>query len=440
VQLELLLIKPTDNVIIAPSTSHNISSISTPSNVLAVHVTSSRTAWTTGEDDTKPLQLLVSSADRNIYVLSTDSEHELQKTVDLSVTHNSPVLSITSITQDAFMTSSMSGHVDLYGAEHNCIISGRHHAKYAVQVTFTQSRHENPQGKPFCIAASAGWDQKICIFSFEMPSNVSLADGVAGDRVSQAGSPEVNIPVPTNPESIVFVRYPDIEELYLIVGRRDSTYLYYYKLTEELDTDPAPHLTITAREAGRQNLAPHANAWISFSLSSISSCPTDPTLIAVATSHLPHMKLILVRLLFPGSPAHGVTAGFVAGDTQASQARAELAIQDREDAAIVLHVSTMAPQTPYSTPQVVWRPDGSGVWVNGDDGVIRGVEARTGKVVALLKGHEVGSKVRSLWAGMVRIDETIDGVGAMKEEEWLVSGGFDKRVIVWKSEDQGSDR
>ena len=79
----------------------------------------------------------------------------------------------------------------------------------------------------------------------------------------------------------------------------------------------------------------------------------------------------------------------------------------------------MAPQTPYSTPAVAWRPDGSGVWVNGDDGAVRGIEASTGKVACTLRGHEDGSKVRCLWAGRV------DGV------EWMVSGGFDQRLIVW---------
>lgn len=84
--------------------------------------------------------------------------------------------------------------------------------------------------------------------------------------------------------------------------------------------------------------------------------------------------------------------------TQVAQTRSTLAIQDREEAAIQVHVSTMAPQTPYSTPQVVWRPNGAGVFVNGDDGVIRGLEAKTGKIVATLQGgHEVGSKIRSIW-------------------------------------------
>lgn len=92
---------------------------------------------------------------------------------------------------------------------------------------------------------------------------------------------------------------------------------------------------------------------------------------------------------------------------------------------MVLHVNTLAPQTAWSTPMVAWRPDGSGVWVNGDDGVVRGVDALTGKVrVGLRGGHEEGSKVRSLWAGWVG-----EGEG---REEWVVSGGFDKRLVVWK--------
>lgn len=45
--------------------------------------------------------------------------------------------------------------------------------------------------------------------------------------------------------------------------------------------------------------------------------------------------------------------------------------------------------------------------------MLRGLEAKTGKVVSSLKGgHEVGSKIRSIWCGMV------DG------EEWAVSGGL----------------
>ena len=88
---------------------------------------------------------------------------------------------------------------------------------------------------------------------------------------------------------------------------------------------------------------------------------------------------------------------------------------------------------------MVWRPDGSGVWVNGDDGIVRGIEAKTGKVVHLLRGHEAGTKVRSLWAGYVGQGGSGGGRGGdereQKQEEVVVSGGFDKRVIIWRVAD-----
>jgi hypothetical protein len=69
-----------------------------------------------------------------------------------------------------------------------------------------------------------------------------------------------------------------------------------------------------------------------------------------------------------------------------------------------------------------WRPDGSGVWVNSDDGVVRGVEVKTGKVRVSLKVCERGEKVRTLWAGIV------DDVG-----EVVITGGFDKSLKMWRA-------
>lgn len=65
------------------------------------------------------------------------------------------------------------------------------------------------------------------------------------------------------------------------------------------------------------------------------------------------------------------------------------------------------------------------MWVNGDDGCVRGLDAGSGKVVSVLRGgHEAGAKVRTICAGMVRGE---DG----EEREVVVSGGFDRRAVVW---------
>ena len=256
--------------------------------------------------------------------------------------------------------------------------------------------------------ATAGWDGKVYLYRVE---NALLG----------LGPPVAELNLPTNPEAIVFIQHPETAEHILLVSRRDSTSLYFHQL-------PAAGAS-TLKLLGSQNLAPHSNAWIAFSPSSIAVCPTDPSLVAVATSAVPHMKLIIVRLLLP--PVDALAATSLEPNSQALQTRNTLAIQGKEDTAILVYVSTLAPQTPYSTPQVVWRPDGTGVWVNGDDGVLRGLEAKTGKIVTLLKGgHEIGSKIRTIWCGNVNVHNT--------EEEWLVSGGFDRRLVVWRPEKESN--
>ena len=129
------------------------------------------------------------------------------------------------------------------------------------------------------------------------------------------------------------------------------------------------------------------------------------------------MKLIITRLLFSSAdPASTSQPRPQPNDTTTHGTKDELAIK--------LVATTHAPQNDYSTPRCAWRPDGSALWVSGDDGVIRGIDAETGKISRELRGHDPGSKIRALWAGRL-------GHG-VEERELLVSGGFDRRVLVWE--------
>ncbi|KAL8896990.1 MAG: hypothetical protein Q9207_007447 [Kuettlingeria erythrocarpa] len=302
----------------------------------------------------------------------------------------------------------MSGQVVLYDhALQRVLDKRRDHKKYVVKAARFQ--HKNSTW-----VATAGWDAMIFLYQLR---------GEFLSGTCSLGDPVASVSLATNPETITFLTSPNSDLPTLLVTRKDSTSLYYYYYLEETGLSRTP--TERFRLLGSQNLAPHSNAWITFSPSCVVVSPVDPTLLAVATFAVPHMKLIIVRLLFPSLQLLETSASSEP-TTQASQVRSKLAIQDQEDAAIKLHVSTFAPQTPYSTPQVCWRPDGSGVWVNGEDGVVRGLDATTGKIWSTLKGvHEPGSKIRSMWAGMVDVRGGV-------EEEWLISGGFDKRLVVWK--------
>lgn len=295
----------------------------------------------------------------------------------------------------------MSGQIVIADLAGNIIEKRRDHAKYVVNVKILDDTD-----KP--LLASAAWDNKINIYSLPISGPPTLGDPIA------------TINLPSKPESMLFLQHPESGQPVLLVSRTDSTHLYYYT------TEAEPRLL------GRQNLAPHSNAWVAFTPSALAICPVDSSLLACATSAVPSMKLLIARMLIPpwnvetSAPPTILRTSLLddnpdATETQASQARVALALADKEEAAIQIHCTTLSPQSAYSTPAVAWRPDGSGVWVNGDDGCIRGIEAVSGKIIATLKGHEVGSKVRCLWAG------NVDG------KEWLVSGGFDQKLIVWKT-------
>ena len=342
----------------APSVPSQVSTLSSTSNLL--HVSIERF-----EDETLqgPLQLLLATtADRRLHFLAPDSSFTLVKSI--SHLQDSPILACVPFGKEYLrtITSGMSGQTVLYDHKQDRVLDQRRdHKKYVVKVAVCDEGW----------VATAGWDAKVYLYQIGSGTDTKL------------GEPVASIDIATNPESITFVRHPDLDRPVLLVTRRDSTSLHYYSLPDvDVSRSETPS-SVKLKLLGSQNLAPHSNAWIAFSPSSVAASPTDPTLLAVATSAVPHMKLIIVRLLIPSSTSPS-TAADRGPETQAAQTRANLAVRDREDTAILVHVSTLAPQTPYSTPQVVWRPDGSGVWVNGDDGVLRGLEAKTGKVVATL--------------------------------------------------------
>ncbi|KAF2483891.1 WD40-repeat-containing domain protein [Neohortaea acidophila] len=376
----------------APSKAMAVTTLPSKSNLLSTSVELFDEAGTP-----QPL-LLVTSADRRLHILDVPA---CSLRASLPAVQDSPILSCAVLNKHTLLTTSMSGQLVASNLSGDILASRRDHSKYVVKVAVYPSP---TPGTPTLIA-TAGWDNKINIYV--LPNDTS--------PLTSLPEPHTTIPLQSKPESLLFLPHPDNpSEPLLLLSRTDSNHLYYYTTGTTTTTNESPRLL------GTQNLAPHSNAWIAFTPTSLALHPHDPSLLAAGTNSLPHMKLLIIRLLVPPLTTPTIAAPL----TQASQARAALAIADKESAAILIHANTLAPQTPYSTPAIAWRPDGSGVWVNGDDGVVRGVEAGTGKVVAMLKGedggHEEGSKVRCLWAGMVG------------EEEWLVSGGFDQKLVVWK--------
>lgn len=81
-------------------------------------------------------------------------------------------------------------------------------------------------------------------------------------------------------------------------------------------------------------------------------------LVAVATSHEPYMRVIITSLIdFETSPLPPI-------------ARHQ----------IIKNLNTLSPQDKFSQPLIAWRHNSekeSGIWVMGDDGVVRGLDLLT---------------------------------------------------------------
>ncbi|KAK7708429.1 hypothetical protein SLS57_009011 [Botryosphaeria dothidea] len=408
----------------APSVPSELTTLPAASNILNTSVELIKLS----DDRIEPF-ILSTTADRRLHIASAcDNAFRLERS--LLHAQDSPILSYSVLGNRYIFMSSMSGKVVIYDCLSDAVLSERRdHSKYTVKVISRE------QSDGFWVV-TAGWDAKVFVYFLR---------NIAGHQL-QLQAPLAVLALATNPEAIMFLDHPETAKPLLLLTRRDCTFLHYYALPGH--RRGATNAPVPLQMLGKQNLAPASNAWVAFTPSSISLCPVDPSLLAVATSAVPHMKLIIVRLLVPpdgeaevGSedPTDALASQGIPEDraapandsefialNQATQARAALATQERELAAILVQCSTLASQTAYSTPALAWRPDGSGLWVNSDDGIVRGIEASTGKIIASLKGHEAASKVRCVWAGRV-------GRLGGNDEEWMLSGGFDQRLIIWRA-------
>ena len=241
----------------APSVPTRISSIPSNSNVL--HVSAHRINSEVPHALSKQV-LLATTADRRIHFFDPDQDFSLLRSI--GHLQDSPILSCNRLNGESLttITSGMSGQTLLYDYENDQVLEERRdHKKYIVDIAICDEG-------PITWVATAGWDSQVFLYQ------------VCGTRGIRLGDPVASLSTLTNPESITFIKYPDLERPVLLVTRRDSTSLYYYGLPS-VDQSRAPMCLL-----GSQNLAPHSNAWIAFSPSSIAVSPRDPTLLAVVSS------------------------------------------------------------------------------------------------------------------------------------------------------------
>ncbi|KAI5960210.1 uncharacterized protein KGF55_004933 [Candida pseudojiufengensis] len=187
-------------------------------------------------------------------------------------------------------------------------------------------------------------------------------------------------------------------QIVIVVGKLENTLLDVYTITN-FKFKLHYKISINDAEFTTSSFSPR---YVTFSNP---SNKTEIPIIAVATSHDPFMRIILVSLIDFESP------------TPISRNQ------------ILKNYNTLSPQDKFSQPLISWRYHNnkiSGIWVMGDDGTIRGLDVLENKIIKELKPSNESRGHKTKIKDFIHF---IDKDG----KENLVTSGIDRQVIEWKS-------
>lgn len=250
---------------------------------------------------------------------------------------NAAVRSINYIGNDIALTGGMDGNfiaTDLATREQ--IGQEKAHSRF-INATAWNADHS--------VLASGGFDGWIKLY------RVSVEEGNKSVKFELLGSHKF-MQIPTSVELIELD-----SKLNLLACTQDSTVMHFLSVPESSEAPP------TSLEAiGKVNLLDaEYSSFVTFTPLHI-AISSDRKRYAVATSHSPHLRIIVGRFGVDG---------------------------------IDLNLLAHAPQDKFSLPRITWSLDGKGIWCTGDDGVVRGIEVETGKLNLELRGaHD--SKVSTI--------------------------------------------
>ncbi|KAF3087119.1 hypothetical protein TWF569_001588 [Orbilia oligospora] len=401
--------KDVDFVVPYPTIPTTLTTLSTSFNILSVSLTS--LILPIEDSTTQPLsqQVIIStSSDKSLRIYSAKPPYTLLTT--LSNLHAGPILCVAVVSQKWLVTASMVGAITISDLKGNIVDKWTGHTKYIVNIAVSepielQTGEDGEEEIRYLAAAS--YDKYLSVHKLHLPKAINSTSET--DTPSPRLEFLQTIKFDQTVEDVIFTKdyradnptqEPSSTPL-LITTVRDSPYLHVWSTpsnnsstTSSSSTTPSAQFTFTSKNP----LNATSTSWLTYTPTSLTPHPHHPHLLAMITSSIPSPKVIIYNL-----STYTVDKEFT----------------------VPVELSA------YSTGIVAWRGDtsASGLWINGDDGVIKGVEIKSGKVKAELKGHN-GRKVRCLAAAAVSEED--------EEEELMISGGFDGGLNVWRIGDDAS--
>ncbi|CAG8563772.1 7716_t:CDS:2 [Acaulospora morrowiae] len=282
------------------------------------------------------------------------------------------------------------------------------HQKPVVRAKFS------PDGS---MIVTAGYDHSLNFYKMDGSSNGSGANIFSpttphnSSNLLSPATPSTPLPLYSKVHTITFDS--KIESLcflpnssFLIVGIRESCYLHYINLQQDLF------------EITKYNMNLNGDDWVSFTAMDIVPSPNNDGKYLLVSTDDENGRIILYKTF--GDATNATTNGN--GVNHSSTTLIQIAnfydefITFSDDS----YSSTLSRK--LTNPRLLWHPSGNFFYSYGVDSIIRVYSLRTKKLVDQVKGHN--DVVRGMW-----YDE---------DRDLLVTCGFDKSAKVWCSDELSS--
>lgn len=190
-----------------------------------------------------------------------------------------------------------------------------------------------------------------------------------------------------------------------IITRLDSTQLVYFTPFGD-DNQLHELIKVSLNDA---EFSTHGFTPMSISIDSTVLTANGGGLVAIATSHIPYLRIIITK-----TPNFNELFQNIQPLSSVEQQLSSPTVRGH----ILGNYTTNAPQDKFSQSKILWRLNHSGIWIMGDDGVIRGMDLKNGEIVESLdQGHD--SRIKNICIA------DVDG------KEVLISSGIDKKLNLW---------
>ena len=268
--------------------------------------------------------------------------------------------------------------------------------------------------------ASIGWDGRVTVGRAQRVGEEEIKFSIIGDYK-----------LFTNPTSLLLTEDKKTHLPVVLVGRLESSLLTVFTITSH---DPVTSKLVEVAKLSLNDSEFSSHSFQPMAIAEISSLEDDK-IITIATDHVPYMRLITV--LVPSLKE--IFASELKSNGEHSSSSLDIFSQLKKKASqytenvesfhsktpilrsyIISNFNSLSPQDKYSNAIILCRPHCSGLWIPGDDGMLRGFDLRTGTVIETLKSND--GRAKSAFIGKLGNDS----------EVIVVCGAVDKKISIWK--------